>query len=99
MILATDATDDKALERRLEVRDEHLAVIKKYRESGNMLMGAARLNDKGTMTGSVLICDFKDRDALNAYLREEPFITHNVWGEVKVETVSVGPSFLGKAKK
>ena len=94
LILAKDATDDGALERRMKTREAHLKIIEKYRKSGNMMIGAARLNDAGKMIGSVIVADFPSRKELDAWLAEEPFVQDKVWGEIQIEACSVGPSFV-----
>ena len=96
LILAKDATDENALERRMKSRDEHLKVIGKYKASGNMLIGAARLDDSGKMIGSVIVADFPSRAELDKWLAEEPFARDKVWDDIQIETCSVGPSFLKK---
>jgi len=94
LVFATDATDDGALNRRMAARDEHVAMISAYREKGNMLIGAARLDDAGKMIGSTIICDFPTREDLDKWLEKEPYLQNNVWDEVKIEACAVGPSFL-----
>ena len=94
LIHAYDSKDASAAQRRAETRDAHLEIIRKYREQGNMLMGAAMLDDNEQMIGSVIVADFPDRAALDVWLSEEPYLQNKVWGEVKVSRCLVGPSFL-----
>jgi hypothetical protein len=61
-----------------------------------MLYGVALIDDDGKMKGSMVVCDFPDEDALDAYLKEEPYITAKVWGKVDVLPCKVGPSFAAK---
>ncbi len=95
LITGYDGTDEKALERRLAVREAHLALGDKMRDAGKMLYGAAILDEHGKMTGSVLICEFKSREELDAWLKEEPYVTGDVWRKIDVQNCKVGPSFLG----
>ena len=62
--------------------------------SGNLLYGVAMLNDEGVMVGSVLIADFENREALDAWLEQEPYVTGKVWERIEVSHCQVGPSFL-----
>lgn len=94
LILAYDATDVKALERRMKAREAHLACIEKYRKNGHIHMGAAILDDEGKMVGSCIIAEFPSVEELDAWLAEEPYVVQKVWEEVGVSDCKVGPSFL-----
>ena len=53
VVIAYDYKD--GLKRRLEVREQHVALGDKLRAKGNFLYGVTILNDKKEMEGSVLI--------------------------------------------
>ncbi len=93
LILAYDAKDAGAPARRLEAREAHLALIAKYKASGNMKIGAAILDEAGNMAGSCIIADFPSRAALDAWLAEEPYILQKVWGDVTIQGCKIAPSF------
>jgi hypothetical protein len=93
LVLAYDATDEGAAKRRLDARSAHLEVIARYKESGNMKIGAAILNDDGQMVGSCIIADFPDREALDAWLVDEPYILQDVWQDIYVQGCKIAPSF------
>ncbi len=95
-LLAYDATDEGTLERRMAVREAHLAYVQATKDSGNILMGAALLDEDGKMIGSAQVLDFPSQDAVEAWLAEEPYVKNNVWEEVTVTPCSVGPAFLKK---
>ena len=40
------------------------------------------------MKGSVLIVDFEDRDELDEYLNNEPYILESVWERVEVQPMN-----------
>lgn len=94
LIVAHDATDPHAPARRMAAREAHLALIARYKAAGHMKMGAALLNDAGQMIGSTLIVEFEDREALEGWLKEEPYLTQNVWGKVEVTPCKIAPSFV-----
>ena len=94
LILGYDAKDEQALERRLSVREAHIALGDKMRQRGEMLYGVAMLNEEGKMCGSMLVCDFPSRSELDAYLEREPYVTGKVWSRIEVCTCKIGPSFL-----
>ncbi len=93
VLIAFDATDPDALQRRKAAREAHLRNIEDNRP--HMLMGAATLDEnREKMTGSVMVVDFPSRSALDAWLATEPYIVQQVWDKVTVLPCSVGPAFL-----
>jgi uncharacterized protein YciI len=84
LVIARDGTDEGALERRREARPSHLEGIAPLVESGNVLVGGAVLSGSGEMVGSMLLVDFPDRRALDAWLERDPYVTRGVWQEVDV---------------
>jgi uncharacterized protein YciI len=97
LILAYDAKDADALNRRMAAREAHIATLDRYKASGNMHIGAARLDDSGKMIGSVIIAEFSSRAELDKWLDEEPFVTAKVWDKIEVTACSIGPTFQKKA--
>ena len=93
LILGYDGQDEKALDRRLAVRDAHIAFGDKLRDAGNLLYGTAILSDEGKMCGSMLVAEFNSRDELEAWLENEPYVTGKVWERVEISPCKVGPSF------
>lgn len=96
IIIAKDGTDKEALNRRLAVREAHLKVCESARDKGEQLMACALLNDAGNMCGSIAVVDFPDRDALDAWLKTEPYMLGNVWQDVQILPCKVGPAFAKK---
>ena len=84
VVTAWDGTDDGALDRRLATRPRHLERIEPFVESGNALVGGAILDDDGRMIGSVLVMEFETRDALDEWVRNDPYTTEGVWKQVDV---------------
>jgi len=72
--------------RRLDARAEHIKGISQLKVEGRILDGGALLDDSGRMIGSVVLCDFPDRAALDAYLASEPYMRKQVWSDVKILT-------------
>jgi hypothetical protein len=96
MVIGYDGTDEEALERRMRARPAHVALGDKMRDAGEMLMGAAILDENDKMIGSVLICDFESRAALENWLEAEPYVVGDVWRDIQVTPCRVGPSFVRK---
>ncbi len=99
ILIARDATDDKALERRMAHRPAHLEKVQKAIKAGEELLGAAMLNDAGTMCGSVMVFDVPSREYLDDLLKDEPFVTEKVWGDIQIIPIRLAPGFEHLTKK
>jgi uncharacterized protein YciI len=84
LVVARDGADDDAIERRKRVRPTHLEAIAPFVDAGNVLVGGAMLSEDGEMIGSMLLMDFPDRTALDAWLEADPYVTGGVWREIDV---------------
>jgi uncharacterized protein len=89
LVIARDGTDEDAVERRLEVRPSHLEQIAPLVDSGNVLVGGAMLSGSGDMIGSMLLVDFPDRAAVDAWIERDPYVTGGVWKEIEVQPFRV----------
>jgi hypothetical protein len=92
-IIGFDGQDAEALKRRLAVRDQHIALSDEAIERGEQIMGAAIIDDNENMCGSIMIVDFPSQKELEEWLDNEPYVTGEVWEEVQIIPVKVGPSF------
>ena len=75
------------LEKRMEVRPRHLEGMQAMSE--HILCAGGMLDDEGKMKGSVLIVDFPDRAALDAYIAAEPYVVEHVWEKIEIEQLNV----------
>jgi len=89
MVIGKDGYDAEAQERRTKTRPAHLEGAKALKANGNLITACALLNDEGSMVGSVMIMDFEDDAALQAYLADEPYIKEEVWKDVEVKPIKV----------
>jgi uncharacterized protein YciI len=96
IVIAYDGTDEKALERRLAVREAHLKSAKEMFDSGKWLYAAGILDDAGKMIGSMIVCDFPSREELEEWLKEEPYVVGNVWKKINVNRAQVAPLCVNK---
>ena len=91
LIVAYDGTDEKALERRLAVREAHITLAKGNYEKGIVLYAAGILDDDGKMIGSMFVCDFPSREELDQWIKMDPYVTGNVWQKIDVHRAQVAP--------
>ncbi len=90
LLLATDYED--SMERRMACREEHIAYIDKLRDEGKALLGAAQIDDKNQMCGSVIFFNMT-KNELDDYLKEEPYMKNKVWEKIEIRECKLGPSF------
>lgn len=83
-IIARDDTAAETLERRLAAREKHMERIHAMKADGSIIDGGALLDDGGRMIGSVVLCEFPDRAALDAYIASEIYFTDGVWKDIDV---------------
>ena len=76
LVVARDGSDDGALERRRRTRPTHLEAIAPFVDAGNVLVGGAMLSEDDEMIGSMLLVEFPDRAALDAWLENDPYVEH-----------------------
>lgn len=95
LLMGYDGTDEGAMARRLAVRENHLRLGDELAAKGQMLYGAAILDDNGKMIGSMLVLDFPSRVELDAWLEVEPYVTSDVWRTTEIMPIRIGTSFTG----
>lgn len=89
LIIAYDATDADALERRMKARDLHLAQAEKMKKQGHLIEGGAILDDEGKMIGSTLYMRFDSREDLQNYIDNDPYVTGGVWEQIEVKPIKL----------
>ncbi len=89
LVVALDGSDEQALERRLAVRDAHLAGAQRLAERGELLSGGAILDDEGRMIGSSMHVAFADQAAFDGWYRNEPYVTGDVWRDITVRPMRI----------
>lgn len=94
IVTAWDHKDSSASKRRLDSREEHLALVVKMKEQGHDLFAAAMTDDEGVMIGSTMIVDFPSREDLDKWLEIEPYIINKVWEDINIQRCKVPDLFL-----
>ena len=90
VVIAYDYKDDKALERRLSVREKHLNYAKQMYKEGKWLFSSALLDEEGKMNGSVIFCDYPSEEVLcSEWLKEEAYVVGKVWEDISVRKVKI----------
>ncbi len=94
ILTAYDGTDEKAPERRLTAREEHLKSVERRFKQGEHLYGSALLDENGNMIGSMMVVDYPSREELDKWLKEEPYVVGNVWQNIEIKPCRVAPIFM-----
>lgn len=84
LVIGKDGDDDKAMERRLAVREAHLKYGTEMEKSGDRWYGAVLLDDDGKMIGSMAVMDFPSEQELRDWLAKEPYVMGNVWKTIEI---------------
>jgi uncharacterized protein YciI/N-acetylglutamate synthase-like GNAT family acetyltransferase len=91
IVIAHDAPG--VFERRMAVRERHLATIGNLKAQGHVVYAVGLLDDSEKLAGSVIVCEFESREPLDAWLREEPYVVHGVWEQIEILCCAIGPAF------
>ena len=92
LVLGYDGSDDQALERRMAVREDHLAGSQQMYTAGRWQDSGALLDDTGTMIGSFIVCDYASREELERnWLNHEPYVISEVWKRIEIHPVLISP--------
>ncbi|MGI4793683.1 MAG: YciI family protein [Janthinobacterium lividum] len=89
LVTARNGSDHEAAARRTAARPAHLDNVKALAASGRILAGGALLNEKGEPIGSIAVADFPNREALDDWLRTDPYATGNVWERIEVLPIAL----------
>lgn len=89
LVIARDGTDIDAMERRLAARPAHFERARKVKAAGELLMGGAILDEHDQMIGSSLYVELESRDALDAWLAEDPYTQQNVWQSFEIHVMKI----------
>lgn len=89
LIIATDGTDNSALDRRMSVRPHHFVKANELKAAGNFVIGGAILDGEGQMRGSMMVVQFDSERELRQWMDNEPYIQGNVWQHIDVKPFRV----------
>ena len=77
------------LEKRLATRPAHLARLQQLDAEGRLIVAGAMPKDpsnpQASFYGSTMIVDFNSREALDAWLQDEPFLKEGVYSHIDVK--------------
>lgn len=89
-LFVVSCTDNEGtVEKRLATRPQHLERLQKLNNEGRLIVAGAMPKDPSNpqagFYGSTIIVDFESREALDAWLQEEPFLKEGVYSHIDVK--------------
>lgn len=93
IILAYDAKDADAMNRRMAARQAHLELVTRMRAAGQIIFGIALLDKDEKMIGSMMVGNFNSREECDHWLAVEPYVTQKVWHDITVLDGKLPPTF------
>src|SRR3712207_7316440 len=90
-VIAWDGEDEGALDRRMAVRDRHLANLAEWAADGRLALGTPLFAPDGRPAGSLMLLEVPDRAGLDSYLAAEPFAAGEVRKRVETHPFRIAP--------
>jgi len=92
VVIAHDYKDNKALDRRLAVREQHLKFAGEMFNEGKWLFASALLSEDEKMNGTVIFCDYPSEEELRReWLDKEAYVIGKVWEDITIRKAKVAP--------
>ncbi|MGD9700485.1 MULTISPECIES: YciI family protein [unclassified Acinetobacter] len=89
LFVVTCTDNEGTVEKRLATRPKHLERLQKLNDEGRLIVAGAMPKDPGNpqagFYGSTIIVDFESREALDAWLQDEPFLKEGVYAHIDVK--------------
>ena len=87
VLTCTDHED--TLEKRLAIRPQHVERLQKLDDEGRLIAAGALPKDpndpQAGFLGSTIIVEFESREALDAWIQEEPFLKEGIYAKIEVK--------------
>lgn len=89
LFVLTCVDREGTVEKRLATRPQHLARLQALDDEGRLIVAGAMPKDpenpQAGFYGSTVIVDFESREALDAWIADEPFLKEGVYSHVDVK--------------
>lgn len=89
LFVLTCTDHEGSLEKRLATRPQHLARLEQLNAEGRLIVAGAMPKDpsdpQAGFYGSTIIVDFESRDALDAWIADEPFLKEGIYASIDVK--------------
>ncbi|CAG69824.1 MULTISPECIES: YciI family protein [Acinetobacter] len=89
LFVVTCTDNEGTVEKRLATRPKHVERLQKLDDEGKLIVAGAMPKEFGNpqagFYGSTIIVDFESREALDAWLQEEPFLIEGIYAHIDVK--------------
>ena len=87
VLTCTDHKD--SLEKRLAIRPQHVERLQQLDDAGRLIAAGAHPKDpndpQAGFLGSTIIVEFDSREALDAWILDEPFLKHGIYASIEIK--------------
>ncbi|MBP6190653.1 MAG: hypothetical protein E6Q26_03555 [Acinetobacter sp.] len=87
VLTCTDHED--SLEKRLAIRPQHVERLQQLDDAGRLIAAGAHPKDpndpQAGFLGSTIIVEFDSREALDAWILDEPFLKHGIYASIEIK--------------
>ena len=87
VLTCTDHED--SLEKRLAIRPQHVERLQQLDDAGRLIAAGAHPKDpndpQAGFLGSTIIVEFDSREALDAWILDEPFLKHGIYAGIEIK--------------
>jgi uncharacterized protein len=89
LFVLTCTDREGTVEKRLATRPQHLARLEQLNAEGRLIVAGAMPKDPSNpqagFYGSTIIVDFDSREALDAWIQDEPFLKEGIYESIDVK--------------
>lgn len=90
-LFVVSCTDNEGtVEKRLATRPQHLERLQKLNDEGRLIVAGALPKDPNNpqagFYGSTIIVDFESREAVEAWVAEEPFLKEGIYSHIDIKS-------------
>lgn len=89
LVIATDHTDDQALDRRLAARPAHLANAQGLEAAGILKLAGASVDADGKMTGSILVLNVPTAEEAVSLIESDLYWSSKVWASYTLQEMRI----------
>ena len=87
VLTCTDHED--SLEKRLAICPQHVERLQQLDDAGRLIAAGAHPKDpndpQAGFLGSTIIVEFDSREALDAWILDEPFLKHGIYASIEIK--------------
>ena len=87
VLTCTDHED--SLEKRLAIRPQHVERLQQLDDAGRLIAAGAHPKDpndpQAGFLGSTIIVEFDNRESLDEWIQEEPFLKEGIYAKIEVK--------------